>query len=104
MAYLGEHCPKISQRTDNVYMFVATKEDHLRTNWQRAATLAGDGKISIRTALVELRTPDEKRAAAERAAKAKATKAVAKALTAPVSLEKELQPMDVDDVLGLLTT
>src|SRR5260370_40927582 len=102
MAYLGEHCPKISQRTDNVYMLVAPKEDHLRTNWQRAATLAGDGKISIRTALVELRTSDEKRAAAERAAKAQATNAAARALTAPGSLEKGLQPTDVDDDLRLL--
>jgi hypothetical protein len=104
MAYLGQHCPKISQRTANVYMLVAAKEDHLRANWQHAANLAGDGTISIRTALVELRTPDEKKAAEARAAKAKATKAATKALTAPVSLEKELHPMNVDDVLRLLTS
>jgi len=103
MAYLGQHCPKISQRTANVYMLVAKKEEHLRANWQRAATLAGDGKISIRTALVELRTPAEKKTAEERAAKAKATKAAKAALSAPVLLEKELQPMNVDDVLRLLT-
>jgi Protein of unknown function (DUF3102) len=102
MAYLGQHCPKISQRTANVYMLVANKEEHLRANWQRAANLAGDGTISIRTALVELRTPQEKKAAEERAAKA--TKAAKEALSAPVSLEEELRPMGVDDVLGLLTT
>jgi hypothetical protein len=104
MAYLGEHCPKISQRTANVYMQVAEKEDHLRANWQRAANLAGDGEFSIRAALLELRTPEEKRAAAERAAKAKATKDASKALTAPVSLAKQLEPMGVGDVVKLLTS
>ena len=73
--YLEKYFPKLSHRTANVYMQVAEKADHLRANWQRAANLASDGKCSIRTALLELRTDEEKAAAKERAAKAKVTRA-----------------------------
>ena len=67
MAWRQEHIPEISHRSVNVYIDLAKRKEQLgETNSQRAANLVKFG--SIREALRETRTPEEKEKAKQRAA------------------------------------
>jgi hypothetical protein len=103
-AWLEKHCPKISHRSANVYMKLADPDNKRKltekSNSQRAAILTGS-EMSIRTALNELRTPEEKQKAKERAARMQAAKSAKPPSVSPVIKEK-LQDLDVDDVFNLL--
>jgi len=71
--YLGLHCSYISHRSANDYMKLAEHREKL-ADIRSALRISSEGDLSIRAALRAIRTPEEVQAAAERAAKAKASK------------------------------
>jgi len=112
--WLEKHFPKkISHRTANVYMQLAERKDKLDevAKSQHAAILAAGGEMSVRQALIGIRTPEEIAKAEERADKAKATKKENEAAKAAesagksgsISLDDLIPVSDPDEVLKVLT-
>jgi hypothetical protein len=105
MSWLERNCPKVSQRTANVYMQVADRADHLRANWQHAAKSVGEGGFSIRSALKEFRTPEQKARAEAAAVKRRATLAERRAREAEAnrgSVDAALDGLAPDEVFKAL--
>src|SRR5262249_8192049 len=98
-AYLRKHFPDLSQRSLNVYMQLAAPDNKAKldatSNSQRAAILESAGVTSVREALREIRTENEK---AEAKAKAEEAKAKAKAAKSKSSVEELLSDLAVDEV------
>jgi hypothetical protein len=108
--WLNDHCPNIPETTARMYMRLAKGKDHIRKQQRVVASLAAEGKLSIRAAL-QLIPKTQKEL--DRAAKAKATREEKKAAeksaveppaAAPKSgtIEDNLLNMDVDDLFTAL--
>jgi hypothetical protein len=103
--WLNDHCPDIPETTARMYMRLAKGKDHIRKQQRVVASLAAEGKLSIRAAL-KLIPPDPKRVAAR--AKARAAVAEKAAVEPPAAapksgtIEDNLLNMDVDDLFTAL--
>jgi len=102
--WLKQHCHNISHRSANVYMDLARHREELekkmKSSSQRAAILGGGDELSsVRQAIKETRTDEEKAKIEERTRKAKLAKELAKA-NSPA--RKQLGGLDASGVLEVL--